>query len=277
MNEPLRIDQIPGGCWPACLAGLTGIQHDALARHVPADFKPERDDVWREYRNAIVAELHAHGWTYVDCGTRIPKGWSVMVGRSERGVDHAVIAFDGALWHDPHPSRAGLVSVKCYELVIPIVGLVERAGVTADPPSDAVTGDVHAGPSTHEVSVTEKHRIQIISPTGLPNESKFLLDGKEMDDVCALRITVDPNEFIAVVTTVQPQSLALDVGGLIERTFVTENQAQKAIGEQHAQLVAEHASGYEPGSSSAKIWQEIAAVIFDLARRKREALAKASR
>lgn len=126
MTEPQRIDQIPGGCWPACLAGLSGIPHEALARHVPADFKVEKDEVWTAYHNAIVAELHTHGWTYVDCGTRIPRGFSIAVGRSLRGVDHAVIALDGQLWHDPHPSRAGLLSVTCYELVVPIVGLVER-------------------------------------------------------------------------------------------------------------------------------------------------------
>lgn len=35
----------------------------------------------------------------------------MLGGKSERGVNHATVGIDGALAHDPHPSKAGLVSV----------------------------------------------------------------------------------------------------------------------------------------------------------------------
>lgn len=129
MIEPQRFTLIPSGCWTACLAGLTGIPKEDLDRHVPrnlADRMRAGDDVratWNTYHNAVVAELHAHHWTYLDTGTRIPKGYAIACGKSVRGLDHAVIVLDGELWHDPHPSRAGLTSIICYELVVPIIGI----------------------------------------------------------------------------------------------------------------------------------------------------------
>jgi hypothetical protein len=33
-----------------------------------------------------------------------------VVGKSVRGVMHQVLYRDGQLWHDPHPSRAGIIA-----------------------------------------------------------------------------------------------------------------------------------------------------------------------
>lgn len=116
---PARITQIPNGCWVACLAGLTGIEHDTLAAVVPAVVSPES---WPEYHNAVVRILQEHGWTYVTLGTLVPKGFAVAVGLSPRGVNHAVIVRDGQQWWDPHPDRLGLLGhVDTFEIVVPIL------------------------------------------------------------------------------------------------------------------------------------------------------------
>jgi hypothetical protein len=127
-GEPLKLDQVSGGCWPACLAGLTGIPHEALTRHVPPNFRETMNDdgVWNAFHNAILVELHAHGWTYDYLGPRIPRGFAIGVGKSPRGLDHAVIVHDGVLWHDPHPSRAGLVRITSFEILVPILGILSE-------------------------------------------------------------------------------------------------------------------------------------------------------
>lgn len=128
LREPIRYDQIPNGCWPACLAGLTGIPHEALCRHVPADQSFLTDDsAWKVYYEAVVGVLHAHGWTTQCVGARIPRGFAIGIGKSPSGVDHAVIVHDGALWHDPNVAneRAGVERFTCYEIVIPIIGFLE--------------------------------------------------------------------------------------------------------------------------------------------------------
>lgn len=127
MTTPIAVDQVTDGCWVACLAGLTHIAHDhfiPLVPKLPGRIMEDRQ-LWQEYHNAVVEFLHQHGWTYLDCGSRIPKGFCVAIGPSERGVNHAVIAYDGKCWHDPHPSRAGLLRVTSYEIVIPILGLLD--------------------------------------------------------------------------------------------------------------------------------------------------------
>jgi hypothetical protein len=126
-ETPARYDQVPSGCWPACLAGLTGIPHDALARLVP-DVPTERlvsdDDIWREYHNAINGALHQHGWMYAQLGSRIPRGFAIGIGPGPRGHMHSAIVLDGVLWHDPHPSRAGVERLTSFEIVVPILGLL---------------------------------------------------------------------------------------------------------------------------------------------------------
>lgn len=42
-------------------------------------------------------------------------GYYMAHGTSPRGVSHVCIYKDGKLWHDPHPSGAGLVSVRSYQ------------------------------------------------------------------------------------------------------------------------------------------------------------------
>lgn len=121
-----RYDQIPNGCWPACLAGLTGIAREQLDCHVPADPSFLSDEAaWAAYCSVLLTELEAHGFAYLCVGDRIPRGFAVGVGTSPRGTDHACIVYDGQLYHDPDPSRAGVERFRYFEVVVPILGRID--------------------------------------------------------------------------------------------------------------------------------------------------------
>lgn len=136
---PLKLDQIPSGCWVACIAGITHLSHVELAAFVPKDLKElllriaaedceehkekletEMRVKWNEYHNGVNLYLRQHGWRLAYLGPDCPSGYAMAYGPGPRGVDHAVIVYDGQLWHDPHESRAGLVEVTAYETLIPL-------------------------------------------------------------------------------------------------------------------------------------------------------------
>ena len=49
-----------------------------------------------------------------------PEGLYLADGPSPRGVSHFVVMRDGVLWHDPHPSRAGISEVRHTWLLLPL-------------------------------------------------------------------------------------------------------------------------------------------------------------
>ena len=68
---------------------------------------------WLRERNLCIARYHPRcGRVGAEAGLGfegIPKGWSLMSGPSVRGSwGHMVVAFDGQLFHDPHPEGGGL-------------------------------------------------------------------------------------------------------------------------------------------------------------------------
>jgi hypothetical protein len=59
-----------------------------------------------------------------------PKGWAVQCGTGPRGRlpdgragGHCVVALDGVIVHDPHPSRDGLLRVDGYIILVPCLAL----------------------------------------------------------------------------------------------------------------------------------------------------------
>lgn len=47
-------------------------------------------------------------------------GYYLASGPSPRGVNHMVVMKDGALAHDPHPSRDGIERVDCVYVFLPL-------------------------------------------------------------------------------------------------------------------------------------------------------------
>lgn len=120
--EPTRYDQVPDGCWVACIAGLTGIPHDDLTALVPRLPDGSFDgSMGTEYHNAVNQTLRSRGWRLERLGPDVPKGYAIGSGTSPRGMYHAVIVRDGKLWHDPHPSREGVTALDTYEVLTPLV------------------------------------------------------------------------------------------------------------------------------------------------------------
>lgn len=103
---------VVGDCWRACIAGLLGYLTSADVPHFVAQDETELD--WLEQtqqwlRKQCGFELHYFANQYPITSSVMPL--VIVVGRSPRGIGHAILARadTGAVVHDPHPSRDGLV------------------------------------------------------------------------------------------------------------------------------------------------------------------------
>lgn len=88
-----------GNCFPACIASILEISID----EVPRFYGPSVDFLqWLAPQG--LSATHYKGDNYV------PPGFAIAAGPSLRfaGRLHACVAYDGAIVHDPHPSREGL-------------------------------------------------------------------------------------------------------------------------------------------------------------------------
>lgn len=116
-------DGTPGDCFRACLAMLMG---STLTNTPHAVMYLSWFDVARRYVREVSpgADLLHYKWDgSTDLyGDGIPRP-VIAVGPSPRGqFHHCVIAnsVTGETWHDPHPSRAGLVAVEGVDAVVPL-------------------------------------------------------------------------------------------------------------------------------------------------------------
>lgn len=116
------VDQEPNGCVAACLATITGVPLAAFPR-VPDRALTSQEET--DITNATTTVLVEHGWHRYSVWTRprgaVPRGWAVAGGRGPRGMSHSVVVYDGRLVWDPHTSRAGLLSVDEYEILVPLM------------------------------------------------------------------------------------------------------------------------------------------------------------
>lgn len=131
--EPQRLTQTTfgteGNCWQTCCAMLLGVELDALPAQGDYDKFRLKENGAREwygpgYNNVLQAylikhhglcyqEMHQAATLYEHIAVSAP-GWHMMTGRTVRsdqfhGTRHVVVARFGEVWHDPHPSRAGLL------------------------------------------------------------------------------------------------------------------------------------------------------------------------
>jgi hypothetical protein len=109
-----------GNCLSACVASLLEIPIE----WVP-NFTRERDPEISQPMK-LNAWLSSIGLEALYCMTDImhpehviPDGYYIITGWSPRGRPHVVIGRGKHIVHDPHPSRAGLVSVDGFIMLCP--------------------------------------------------------------------------------------------------------------------------------------------------------------
>lgn len=100
-----------GDCFAACMASILELP---LAS-VPPDLGSSAEwfghcNDWLRSRGLALISFN---WD-VDQECAWPKGaWHILSGRSPRGDwDHSTVGVEGAVVHDPHPSRGGLRGTK---------------------------------------------------------------------------------------------------------------------------------------------------------------------
>lgn len=124
-----RVEGWPfGECVRASYASLLDLPIEAVPRFDPAALRPgetqrARERAWLaslgldllEVRTASVGdELPDEVLDAVPPGT-----WHLVSGTSPRGLGHRCVGLGGRVAHDPHPSRAGLLTVYSVAFLVP--------------------------------------------------------------------------------------------------------------------------------------------------------------
>lgn len=116
-----------GNCFEACIASVLELSLD------DCDIYPDGIDSGsgncrrqnKNWWNVFLEWIRERGYEplYIlhNEVRRAPKGYSIVSGLGPRGLDHATVGLDGEIVHDPHPSRAGLIQVRDYIVLIPLV------------------------------------------------------------------------------------------------------------------------------------------------------------
>lgn len=99
-----------GDCVRACVASILEYDLEDVPHFVQYREHPEGTDpnlwLW-----ALIGFCAYQDWRVEHCDIP-PKGWSIAGGKSPRGHQHAVVAYDGEIVWDPHPSRSGLTDIE---------------------------------------------------------------------------------------------------------------------------------------------------------------------
>jgi len=112
--DPEAEDPNKGNCTEAAVASILGLQLSEVPR-----FHQEGGDAV-DFWSAFEDFLTGRGlYVLREEGNFVPECMYLASGPSKRGCKHMVVMQDGKLVHDPHPSRAGLLSVDFIHLLIP--------------------------------------------------------------------------------------------------------------------------------------------------------------
>lgn len=108
----LHSEQQKGNCFATVMACFL---HLESAEDYPQI--QERDDFvdggkWATWNLEYLISI---GWEWGGLTSEQTQGFYLVHGISKRGVSHICIYKDGELWHDPHPSGQGLVSIRSMQ------------------------------------------------------------------------------------------------------------------------------------------------------------------
>lgn len=107
--DQTKFGSADGNCLMACLASILECSLEELPELTPA----HDDGSWW---NVVREAARERGWWAIYYGQEsdqfprvAPQGYAIAGGRSPRLPEgHCVVALDGMIVHDPHPSRVGL-------------------------------------------------------------------------------------------------------------------------------------------------------------------------
>ena len=110
----------PGGnCFSACVASLLEIPIEEVPYFMDGGAWFERFAEWLRPRGywPLCFKSSRDGWT--------PAGLHILSGKSPRELAnpnalHSVVAHGGEIEHDPHPSRAGILTRDDFVILVPI-------------------------------------------------------------------------------------------------------------------------------------------------------------
>lgn len=115
-SDPKR----PGNCLAACVATFLGIELKQVPHFVEFGAHWNGDDDRAAWWAMLCGFMAGRGlWvTELDSLDQVTPGEVAFVsGPSPRGAfHHQVLYRDGQLWHDPHPSSIGLLSISAIEV-----------------------------------------------------------------------------------------------------------------------------------------------------------------
>ena len=97
-----------GNCFQAAIASIV----EKPLNEVP-HFAAIEDDTWWEQ---TLKFLNDNGYDVFHCEIaelpHVKDNLVLVVGKSQRGVNHSVIYKNGSLAHDPHPSKTGVTDIS---------------------------------------------------------------------------------------------------------------------------------------------------------------------
>lgn len=103
-------------CFRACVATILGISYESINE---PDIKLPTSEwlqAWRIYLNSLGFDICFFNYSVMD--EWLPKGYSIGVGVSPRGKDHAVICLDGKPFFDPYKNSSGFPDkFDCYGII----------------------------------------------------------------------------------------------------------------------------------------------------------------
>lgn len=98
-----------GDCFRTCVACILELPLDAVPNFCDVDLYPGDDGEWFVALDEWLQMFNLSAICLSHDGTFAPRGFAILSGGSPRGdFNHSVVAHNGEMVWDPHPSRGGL-------------------------------------------------------------------------------------------------------------------------------------------------------------------------
>ena len=123
VTQTIRTDNSdrPGNCLAAAVATWLELELEDVPHFLEHgmtfgdSLDPSQPSETHYWWALLVGFMAGHGYWATELGTiddADPGEVLFVMGMSPRGVCHQVLYRDGELWHDPHPSRDGVLDVR---------------------------------------------------------------------------------------------------------------------------------------------------------------------